>query len=467
MRAAAVPRRAGRCAARLACTYCAKQQSKSPMDGRMGCRTGPGLCLVMLVNSASAPTCGEGTTLELAADACTANCPQQETASDRVYIAGVFDLRDDGDTERVYSEQLKHHFQLTMDLLNNHSDGMWDDVLSNTTIEHTTADAGCDASLGARAYWGVRDWGRPLHGVIGCRCSSASKAVQRIAQLESVPQISMASTSHELSRYPYFYRTVAPEGAGGGLGAVVSLFRAFGWTRIGMLYTETDWARDTAQAFAAIWDREHPAQDDRAAWTGAIAYSHPIALRVDRSLDTGSLREAFAKIPVGNIAVNSRIIMLICHAGEFLPFVGFVEFALMPISERGLSAEHAWPIFQYAAESGFQSDSVFVGPGSWPGNAVPLGALSAFNTSATPGFLGLQNFENAGSPVYQSYKQRFNQYEVGIVMHAKTLARLATAMHHTRVHFAEACTMYRFGVIVRWRRGGRYLRACRSTEERL
>ena len=271
------------------------------------------LCVALLLRGASAPTCGEGTALVPDEDACTASCPDaQVEASGRVSIAGIFDLQDDGG----YVEQLKHHFQLTVALLNNHSDGMWDDVLSDVTIEHAVGNAGCSENLGTRAYWSIREDRRPLHGVIGCRCSSASEAVQRIAQLERVPQISMASTAAELSNrqlYPYFYRTVAPEGVTGSLGALMNLFRAFGWTRVGVLSTEI--AHSTAQQFITDWTGEHPAQDGRGVWTGEIAYSYTVGIDAN-GLDMESVRQAFAGIPVDDPAVNSKIILLLCDTGE-------------------------------------------------------------------------------------------------------------------------------------------------------
>lgn len=289
------------------------------------------LCAALLVRGASAPTCGEGTALVPDEDACTASCPgAQVEASGRVYIAGIFDLQDDGG----HVEQLKHHFQLTVALLNNHSDGMWDDVLSDVTIEHAVTDSGCSESLGARAYWSVREWGRPLHGVIGCRCSSASRAVQRIAQLERVPQIAMASTAAELSNrqlYPYFYRTVAPEGTAGSLGALMNLFRAFGWTRIGVLSTEM--THDTAQQFITDWTGEHPAQDGRGVWTGEIAYSYTVAMDAT-GLDMESMRQAFAEIPVDDPAVNSKIILLLCDTGESCHVVTLFVHCFMFLSTK-------------------------------------------------------------------------------------------------------------------------------------
>jgi hypothetical protein len=88
---------------------------------------------------------------------------------------------------------------------------------------------------------------------------------------------------------------------------------------------------------------------------------------------------------------------------------------LFHVSEHEISAEHAWPIFQHAAEIGFQKDTIFVGSGTWPGDQVPPGALSNFNVSNVPGFIGIKNFENTDSPLYQSYLQRLNQYEVSSV----------------------------------------------------
>ena len=65
-----------------------------------------------------------------------------------------------------------------------------------------------------------------------------------------------------------------------------------------------------------------------------------------------------------------------------------------------------------------------MGSRTWPGDRVPAGALSAFNVSAAPGFIGIQNFENTDSPLYQSYMQRLNQYEVGLMVHLLPLHTL-------------------------------------------
>ena len=136
---------------------------------------------------ASAVTCGSGTSLLAGADSCV--CGQNVTG--KVYIAGVFHTS----AESGYAWWSRHYFALAVELINNKSDGMWDDLLNDTVVDATTADSLCDENRAAAAYWDVRGWGQPLHGIIGSRCSGASMAVARVSQLEQIPQISFSSTS--------------------------------------------------------------------------------------------------------------------------------------------------------------------------------------------------------------------------------------------------------------------------------
>ena len=157
-------------------------------------------------------------------------------------------------------------------------------------------------------------------------------AVARIAQLEHVPQISFSATSPKLSdniSFPYFFRTVAPDGLGGkltsnplchtvtwavsspavnvlyyhlggkprlvtvctgGVGALVQLFRSFDWSTITILHTDKTWAQDTASSFRSAWVGAHPQQIGtgglvHAAWTGTVAYYVGIETLSDGSVD--------------------------------------------------------------------------------------------------------------------------------------------------------------------------------------
>jgi hypothetical protein len=169
-----------------------------------------------------------------------------------IHLAGIMDLRGGGG----YAEMMKHHFLVAVEMINDKSDGLFDEYCMSVsghavpcggegtivvpmtlpTITTELANSECDENAGATAYWDVRPscGSEPLHGVIGCRCSGASMAAARIAGLEHVPQISASSTSPKLSDtddFPYFFRTVAPDGPAGTLGAMMQLFRAFDWVR--------------------------------------------------------------------------------------------------------------------------------------------------------------------------------------------------------------------------------------------
>lgn len=156
------------------------------------------------------PVCGAGTALVDVAgtDTCL---PTVAAETGDIYLAGIFD---DGRASSGYAAWTKHHFELAVDMLNDKTDGFHDDLFTNadgtsdgTTIRTEYAYSGCDEALGAGAYWGVResaDGGRPVHGVIGARCSGPSKAIARIAQLEGVPQVSMSATSPQLSEVDDF-----------------------------------------------------------------------------------------------------------------------------------------------------------------------------------------------------------------------------------------------------------------------
>jgi hypothetical protein len=221
-----------------------------------------------------AVSCGAGTSyVPATASCCTFSaCSANGSATGHVYLGGVFDVS----SAVGYADYTKHHFTLAVDLINNHTDGLWDDVLTDAQIQISMADSDCNELKAAPAYWGIRDWGQPLHGVIGCRCSAASMAVAAVARLEQVPQISFSSTSARLSdktHFPYFFRTVTPDGPKGGGGAMVQLMRSFGWERVMVLSTDKPWAADTATQFSSLWSGLHSATGQNAAWTGTIPYS--------------------------------------------------------------------------------------------------------------------------------------------------------------------------------------------------
>lgn len=83
---------------------------------------------------------------------------------------------------------------------------------------------------------------------------------------------------------------------------------------------------------------------------------------------------------------NSRVIFLIAHS------------------------EDAPIIFKQAVSTGFQPDTVWVGPGSWPGEVYPDDAWSIPSDSWIPGYIGVVPFQN-DRDIYDDYLSRLSSYE--------------------------------------------------------
>jgi len=263
-------------------------------------------------------------------------------------------------------------------LINDHSDGWFDDVLDDgTVLEWTIADDDCDATTAARAYWDLRtqNGGKP-HGIVGCRCSDASIAVARIAGLEEVPQISPSSTSPTLSNteeFPFFFRVISAQETP----ALVSMLRSFGWSRVSILATNTQYARDYSTEFERLWVGRH--KDSSGTWEGDVAYSHTISLDSDGSVNEDSVRQALDGVPKDNPSVNSRVILLISHD------------------------QHAYPILKIATKTNFQPDSIWVGTEAWINRSPRDDDLTWLPKS--PGYIGLTPYRNRNA-VYYNFLQR-------------------------------------------------------------
>lgn len=260
-----------------------------------------------------------------------------------------------------------------MSLINDHSDGWFDEVLNDgTVLEYEIADSACRATYAARAYWNLRTrhGGKP-HGIVGCRCSSASIAVARIAGLEEVPQNSPTSTSARLSNteeFPSFSRVISADATH----ALISMLRYFGWGRVTILATDTQYGKDQATEFRHLWK-------------GDIAFSHTITLNPDGSINEDSVNQALNGVPTDDPANNSRIILLLAHD------------------------QHAYSILKIATERSFQPDTIWVGTESWVNRSPPDGDLSWLPEH--PGYIGLTPYRNRNAD-YQDYLERLNAWHV-------------------------------------------------------
>ncbi|KAI2502805.1 hypothetical protein MHU86_11629 [Fragilaria crotonensis] len=306
-----------------------------------------------------------------------------QTASNQsvVNIAVLFDTANTFDWARQIID-------FTFALINDHTDGWHDEVFADgTRIDYRIADPVCDETAAAKAYWDVRnEWGGIVHGVVGCRCSGASIAVGRITNLDNVTQISPSSTSQKLGDkgdFPLFSRLVGPSSSEGEVGAMVAMLRSFGWDRVTILATDTQYAKDYTTAFEELWKGQHQ-NDGNEQWEGKVAYSSTITFDAEGKVDADSVTKALKGVPTDDPTKNSRVILLVADASE------------------------AYPILQQAGEQGFQPDSIWVGPQSWVGRMPPDG--TPFAMSGIPGYLGLTPFRNRDVK-YQTYLARLQEMQ--------------------------------------------------------
>jgi ABC-type branched-subunit amino acid transport system substrate-binding protein/type II secretory pathway pseudopilin PulG len=286
-----------------------------------------------------------------------------------VHIAGIFDTQN-----FVWGEEL---FSFVVDLLNNKQDGWHDDLFTDgTTIDFKIADSGCASTLAARAFWQVRtEWDGLVHGIVGARCSSASLTLARIADLETIPQVSPSSTSEKLSNpddFPFFSRTVSPDTDQGQVGALVALLRELGWRRVSIVITDVQYARDLSTEFQRLWE-------------GDIAY-HSTPIKIDP--ESGGVQEASALqalqgVPTDDPEINSRIMLLFAHD------------------------EHAFQILEMAHTAKFQTDSVWVGPQAWVGRKPDNTAwMPPF-----PGYIGVTPYRNHDDSKYLDFLSRIQDQQ--------------------------------------------------------
>ena len=313
--------------------------------------------------------------------------PAPAPAADKVYIAGLFDY--------AGFEWGPLVFNATIAMLQNRTNGWWNVILNGTEIVSTIRDANCAEKKAVDEYWSLREWGQPLHGVVGGRCSGASAAVARIAGLENVPQVSPSASSSRLSNaddYSSFFRLVAPDDSRGQVGALVTLLRSFDWDRVSVISTDTPYAKDLATQFGTAWVGYHNATgatDAERAWTGETPYAHTISLPDGQgSIEDSSIRQALDGVPTDKPVQNSRVILLLAHQKD------------------------AYRILKLAYETTFQPDTIWIAPDGWAGRD-DVNEISS-SLPEYPGFLGVSPYVDSSRMGYQDYIKLFIEYQEGL-----------------------------------------------------
>ena len=67
----------------------------------------------------------------------------------------------------------------------------------------------------------------------------------------------------------------------------------FGWKRVSILYTDTQWASDSAGMFTQAWKSRHR-NVHGLSWEGKVAGTHSISVQPNGDLDQVSLRQVRA-----------------------------------------------------------------------------------------------------------------------------------------------------------------------------
>ena len=294
-------------------------------------------------------------------------------------ISGMYDIKS-------FAGWPEHLLKFTVHLINNHTDGWYDDVLTDATLNYTMSDSACDPDVATRAYLNMTRSGNAPDAIFGCRCSGASVAVARLAAVENIPMLSPASSSTKLSNkdeYPTFSRLFAPDDDTGQVGALISLLRSFGWDKISVINTDTQFTKDIALELSSAWKGEHFGNDP---FVGEIAYADTIKLDSKTDLiDYESAIRVLNAVPVDNPSANSRVIVLFAHH------------------------QHAFPILRAAQELNFQSDTIWIGTSEWAGRR-PLENDTSW-MPPIPGYLGIVPHRNLTTPMYTDYLSRLQDYE--------------------------------------------------------
>ncbi|CAB9505298.1 Glutamate receptor, metabotropic 8 [Seminavis robusta] len=291
-------------------------------------------------------------------------------------IEGLFDLQ-------TFPEWPSKILNFTMELINNKTDGWHDDVLPDTVLQGSMHDSACDADIAVGAYLNVSKTVDDPFAIVGCRCSGATMAVARLSGIENIPILSPSASSAKLSStigYPTFSRMMAADNEAGLVGATVSLIRAFGWNRISIINTDTQYASDHSIQLSNAWRGEHGGDDP---FVGEIAFTDTIELNSSSGqVDQSSVRRVLSFVPTDKSKVNSRVIVLIAHH------------------------DHAFAILKTATEMKFQPDTIWIGASAWI-----EGKSDTSWMPEVPGYIGLTPHRNFESPVYKDFLARLRQYE--------------------------------------------------------
>lgn len=186
-------------------------------------------------------------------------------AAEDLHVLGLFPIDPDGKGagfgNKLGRAECAEHFRLTAELINDHADGWYDELLPDDTVHIKVVDCddvrGCQAallnSLDSTGGTSTEAWSR-IDAVLGPYSSSGTLSTLPISSYYNLPQVAYSATSPSLSGSdPYFFRVPPPDSIKAD--AMLQLLELFGSTG--------DWINTTATKPHPSW-RAGTFQTDRA-----------------------------------------------------------------------------------------------------------------------------------------------------------------------------------------------------------
>ncbi|KAI4875127.1 hypothetical protein NFI96_025533 [Prochilodus magdalenae] len=170
----------------------------------------------------------------------------------------------------------------------------------------------------------------PVIGIVGDPGSTHSIAISSVLGLFRVPMVSYFATCSCLSnrrQYPSFFRTIPSDDFQ--VHAIVQILKRFGWTWVGLVYSDDDYGIHAANAFHRAVQLQ---------LSGCVAYSE--------MLPRDNNRKDIGRIVEGIKASTARVVVAISTEAYLLPLMD--EVALRNVTGKQWIASEAWatsPVF--------------------------------------------------------------------------------------------------------------------------
>ena len=282
-----------------------------------------------------------------------------------------------------------HHFA---SVLNDKTDGLFDDLLPSARVELVEGNIGCVEQLGPTLMPELMAQQPRMLAAVGVGCSNdvadISSAAYRASTGFRAVVVSGASTSTVLTddvAYPNVVRLITGEGVGGGPGNA-ALAASFGWKRIAVVHDDSTWAVSAAAAFAAPLVADGGlVLNDGDEVTQGISVSEWDASPDDDAMPEAVLRQLEA--------LNVRIVYLCVQ-----PRMQERIFAVSYRQQRMHGLGYGWLL-------GWVSDNALL-----KCRPEPLGCeVSPDAVRGMEGALGLLESVGEGTDLYRAYNERWLQ----------------------------------------------------------